>query len=307
MIDILMATYNGEKYLRPQLDSILHQSNQEWRLIIRDDCSTDNTVQIIKEYQLLRPNQIQLIQADKPSGSAQNNFFALMDYAKAPYVAFADQDDIWFSDKLELTYKKIKELESKHGRDVPLMVHTDLAVVDKNLKQINASLFAMQDMDAERNKLHQLIVQNCATGCTMMINRELLELIHKKPQHAVMHDMWIALVASAFGQIGFVNKATMLYQQHGNNTNGAKNVKTFKYFLWKLRSANEIHQNLVAQYRQAGEFLKIYETKLTNEQCQMLKAYAEFEHKTEFQKLFCLKKYHLWKKGFVRVMGQLLR
>ena len=77
MIDILMATYNGEQFLRPQLDSILQQSNQDWLLLIRDDCSTDATVQIIKEYQLLRPEQIELIRAEQPSGSAQNNFFQL--------------------------------------------------------------------------------------------------------------------------------------------------------------------------------------------------------------------------------------
>ena len=77
MIDILMATYHGEKFLRPQLDSILQQSNQDWRLLIRDDCSTDATVRIIKEYQLLRPEQIELIRAEQPSGSAQNNFFTL--------------------------------------------------------------------------------------------------------------------------------------------------------------------------------------------------------------------------------------
>lgn len=103
MIDILMATYNGEKYLRPQLDSILRQSNTDWRLIIRDDCSTDNTVQIIREYQQQYPDKFILVQADAPSGSAQNNFFQLIKYwqqhGTADYVMFADQDDVWLQKK----------------------------------------------------------------------------------------------------------------------------------------------------------------------------------------------------------------
>lgn len=306
VIDILMATCNGEKYLKPQLDSILRQSRENWRLIIRDDCSTDETVTIIKEYQQMRPEQIFLIQADKPSGSAQNNFFALMEYAASDYIAFADQDDIWLNDKLELIYNKLKELEREYGTEIPLMVHTDLTVVDENLKPINSSLFAMQNMDATGNNLNHFIVQKCATGCTMMVNQALLNLVTQKPKHAVMHDMWLALIAAAFGKIGFIDKATILYRQHENNANGAKKVKSLKYIFGKLTRIKGIHQSLVAEYRQAEEFLEIYWSKLSAEQCQMLKTYAGFEQKTFFQKLFYLKKYHLWKKGIVRVMGQLL-
>ena len=108
MIDILMATYNGEKFLRPQLDSILQQSNQDWQLVIRDDCSTDRTVEVIKEYQLLRPEQIRLIQAEQPSGSAQNNFFQLLQYSSAEYTMFADQDDVWLPQKIQLTLDKMQ-------------------------------------------------------------------------------------------------------------------------------------------------------------------------------------------------------
>lgn len=306
MIDILMATYNGEKYLRPQLDSILQQSNQEWRLIIRDDCSTDRTVQIIKEYQLLRPEQIVLLQAEQPSGSAQNNFFQLLQYSEAEYIMFADQDDVWLKNKVQLTLDKMQQLEQQYGNDVSLLVHTDLAVVDERLRTINPSLFAMQNMSAERKQLNNILVQNIVTGCTMMINRSLLQLITTVPQYAVMHDMWLALVAAAFGQIGFISKATMLYRQHGNNANGAKNVKTLRYLLWKLTGAKEIHQGLVKQYRQVAEFLEIYQDLLSAEQQQMLQAYSLLEHQPIWKKYKTLKKYHLYKKGIIRVLGQIL-
>lgn len=112
-----MATYNGEKYLRAQLDSILQQTNSDWRLIIRDDCSTDETVQIIKEYGLLRPEQILFIEAEQPSGSAQNNFFQLLQYSTAEYIMFADQDDIWLKNKIQLTLDNMHQLEQQFGKE----------------------------------------------------------------------------------------------------------------------------------------------------------------------------------------------
>lgn len=307
MIDILMATFNGEKYLRSQIDSILQQKNQDWHLIIRDDCSIDETIAIIKEYQLLRPEQIVFIQADQPGGSAQNNFFQLLQYSTSSYVMFADQDDVWLSNKVQLTLDKMMQLEQEYGKTTPLLVHTDLAVVDKKLKPINASLFAMQDMDAKRDQFNSILVQNIVTGCTMMVNRALLDLIIKIPEHAIMHDMWFALIAAAFGKIGFIKQPTLLYRQHGNNANGAKNVKTLQYLLWKLSSGKEIHQGLVQQYQQAEEFLNLYEEHLPLQQKQMLKDYASLEEANIFRKFEVLNQYSLFKKGILKKIGQIIR
>lgn len=306
MIDILMATYNGEKFLRPQLDSILQQSNQDWRLMIRDDCSTDETVEVIKEYQLLRPEQIRLIQAEQPSGSAQNNFFQLLQYSSAEYTMFADQDDVWLPQKIQLTLDKMQQMVQQYGAETPLLVHTDLAVVDSFLRILNPSLFQMQNMDAARNKLNNILVQNIVTGCTMMVNRPLLDLVTEIPKHAVMHDMWLALVAAAFGEIGFVDRATMLYRQHGDNANGAKNVKTISYTIQKLRRMKEIHANLLEQYHQAREFLSLYEKLLKPEQKALLQAYSSLENSGVLKKINVLTNYQLYKKGFIRKAGQVL-
>lgn len=306
MIDILMATCNGEQYLRPQLDSILRQSNQEWRLIIRDDCSSDNTVQIIKEYQLLRPEQIQLIQTEQPGGSAQNNFFKLLQYSTADYIMFADQDDVWLQQKIEITLEKMHQMERQYGKETPLLVHTDLAVVDENLRVLNHSLFQMQQMDAERNQLNNILVQNIVTGCTMMVNRALLNLVSEIPTKAIMHDMWIALVAAAFGEIGFVCEATMLYRQHEKNANGAKNVKSVKYLLSKLTALRKVHMALEKQYRQAEEFFEIYKAALNVQQKMLLKDYASLKNSGIFRKTKVLTKHDLYKKGIIRKAGQIL-
>lgn len=306
MIDILMATYNGETFLRAQLDSILQQSNQDWQLIIRDDCSTDATVQIIKEYQLLRPEQIRLIRAEQPSGSAQNNFFQLLQYSTAEYVMFADQDDVWLKDKVQNTLEKMRELEEQYGAETPLLVHTDLAVVDAALRVINPSLFQMHNMDAARNQLNNIVVQNIVTGCTMMVNRALLDLVTEIPVHAVMHDMWLALVAAAFGQIGFLDRATMLYRQHGQNVKGARDMRSLLFIAEKLSELKIIKQTLSEKYQQAEEFLDIYQMILSLQQRQILQAYSLLGQQPIWKKYQVLKKHQLYMKGIIRNLGQIL-
>lgn len=302
-----MATYNGEKYLREQLDSIFAQTYTNWRLIIRDDCSHDQTVAIIQEYIKRTPEKIRLIQAESPSGSAQNNFFSLLPFAEAPYIMLSDQDDIWLPEKVTDTLQLMQIYEERYGKDLPILIHTDLMVVNKEKQIINESLFKMQHMEPKRKQLNHILVQNIVTGCTMMANRPLLDMIHQIPEHAVMHDMWMALIAAAFGQIGFVPKSTILYRQHGHNVNGAKNVRTIRYFLWKLFCAKEIHENLMKQYRQADEFLEIFKSQFTVDQKKMLEAYRNFDKLSLYKKAKNLYQYKLYKKGLIRIMGQILR
>lgn len=307
MIDILMATYNGEKFIKEQIDSIISQSYSDWRLIISDDCSQDGTVDIIKIFQKKYPEKILIFENDEPSGSAQSNFFNAIKYATSDYVMFSDQDDVWFPDKIENTYNKMMEKEKECGQNVPVLVHTDLKVVDRTLNTINDSLFEMMNMDSNRCAFNNLLVQNIVTGCTIMGNRALFNYLKKIPKNAVMHDMWIALIASAFGEIGFVDKSTMLYRQHGNNSVGAKNTKSLSYILYKIFHSKEIHNSLLKQYKQAEEFKEIYSDKLSELQLDMLKSYSSFERKTFMEKYKELKKYNMFKNSKIQVLGQIFR
>ena len=306
MIDILMATYNGEKFLSEQLDSIIAQNYTEWRLIIRDDCSQDRTVSILKRYQKKYSGKIKLISSKHPSGSAMNNFFKLLDYAKNDYIMFSDQDDVWKEDKIQTTLSKMNEMEKQFGTATPLLVHTDLSVVDENLTTINPSLFKMQDMDYKRDKLNNLLATNIVTGCTMLFNRPLLNLLTQKPKQAVMHDMWIALVAIAFGKIGFVTEPTILYRQHGKNANGVKNVNSFSYISREIEHFRNIKNSLEKRYLQAEEFLLIYKNNLNQEQVTLLKEFAKLKYKWWFDRAYVIFKYGFQKKGFIRVVGQIL-
>lgn len=305
MIDILMATYNGERYIEQQLESIINQSETNWRLLIRDDCSQDNTRLIIQRYQIKYPEKIILVPSTEPGGSAMNNFFKLLDYAENEYIMFADQDDVWKPDKIALTLNKMHEMETQCGKETPLLVHTDLCVVDETLHTINPSIFAMQDMNYRRDKLNNLLATNIVTGCTMLFNQSLLKMLNEKPKTAVMHDLWIALVAAAFGKIGFVNKATILYRQHGRNANGTKNVKSLKYIIDEIRDLSSISKSLDLHYQQAKEFLDIYKNNLSEEQVKLLSGYSEFRQKNWLQRALFLYRHNVKKKGFVRICGQI--
>ncbi|MDD4782006.1 MAG: glycosyltransferase, partial [Tissierellia bacterium] len=129
MIDILLASYNGEKYIGEQIESILNQTYQDWFLYIKDDCSIDNTLDIALEYERKYIDKIKVIKSDIPSGSAKNNFFSMLPYSQNDYIMTCDQDDIWLPNKIELTFNKMKDVE-KENSNIPILIHTDLKVVD---------------------------------------------------------------------------------------------------------------------------------------------------------------------------------
>jgi glycosyltransferase involved in cell wall biosynthesis len=222
-ISIIIATYNGGRYLAEQIKSIVEQSYKDWHLLIRDDGSSDNTLSVINEYTRQYPDKIKLLTDNDGNIGASQNFLRLLSYADTEYVMFCDQDDKWLPDKIKITLDKIKVTEEKHGISNPLLIHTDLKVADENLNVISDSFWKYQQLNPEKGKtLNRLLMQNVITGCTVMINRALREKIKSFPQQTLMYDWWIALVASAFGNIDYISQATMLYRQHRENIVGAK-------------------------------------------------------------------------------------
>ena len=198
MITVLLAAYNGEKYLSEQLDSLLGQSFNDFKILIRDDASTDNTVKIAEEYCEKYPDKIALIKGEG-TGSACRNFFELIKAVDDDYVMFCDQDDVWLPEKIAKTFKKMRETESENAA-LPVLIHSNLKVVDRNLNVISDSFFEFQAISPERDSLNNLLMQNNVTGCTVMINRKMLELAKEAPDNCVMHDWWLALLACIFGK-----------------------------------------------------------------------------------------------------------
>ena len=302
---ILLATYNGEKYIREMVDSILKQDYEDWHLVLSDDGSTDSTATILEEYAKKNPDKITHYRSGLKFGNAQNHFMHLLNqHHNAPYIMFCDQDDVWHSDKIGKTLAKMKEIEEN---GIPALVHTELTVVDGELCKIADSFCKHSKLDGNRLKTNQLLVQNVVTGCTMMINEPLARLACEKalPKEALMHDGWIALICSVFGRSAFLDEATIDYRQHGNKSVGAKNVSSPSYLLERLKS-NAMKRSLKNAAKQAEAFLECYGDRLLEEKKQVIVDFAKTADCSLFKRDYIYIKHRLFKCGAIRVIAQFI-
>lgn len=235
-IDILLAAYNGERFLKEQIDSILSQTYKDWHLLIRDDGSTDATIQIIKSYAAKYPDKIRFVEDNLGNLGVGQNFGRLLELCESEYIMFCDQDDVWLPEKIEKTFSKVKEAEKSYP-DTPVLVFTDLKIVDENLKVIADSLHSYHKIDpVKESLLKNLIFHSFVTGSTIMINKKLRDISIPVPQFSRMHDWWVALNAAKNGKIIYIPQATVLYRQHPKNVVGSKKTAmTPSVFIWKLK------------------------------------------------------------------------
>lgn len=219
---ILLAVHNGGAYLKQQLESINAQSLKNWILYVSDDASSDNSLELVKS--TIAPSQLRIVNVSEVVLGSKDNFALLMTYAlesNAGYFAFADQDDIWPENRLDIMRNKIKENESLLP-NIPLLVYGDMEVIDEYGRQIHVSFMRLQGLSHEAEKpLTVLLAQNYISGCSSMINRALLEIATPVPHAAILHDWWVALCAAASGKIIFTEGSLNLYRQHQNNAVGA--------------------------------------------------------------------------------------
>jgi len=306
MISILLASYNGEKYITQQIDSLFEQTVQDFKLYICDDKSTDNTYKIIEEYASRYPDKIFVSQNEKNLGGAKYNFIQMMTEHKDDYVMLCDQDDIWMPDKIEKTLKKIKEMEDRSGKEKPLLVHTNLCITDKDLNIVSQSYWDKVNARVEEKKLSKVLVQNFAAGCTMIYNRAFGELVSKEPEFFIMHDWWLVILASAFGEIGEIREPTILYRQHDSNELGTNKRGEASHIAHKVFNVQEIKETLSSTYKQADSFLSLYGDILSKKNFEIVKAYGTIPRVGKFKRLKIIFKHKTWKNGFIRKVAQLL-
>ncbi|MGT2744064.1 glycosyltransferase family 2 protein [Streptococcus phocae subsp. phocae] len=250
-INILLSTYNGERFLAEQIQSIQKQTVTDWTLLIRDDGSSDRTREIIQEFVAQDP-RIKCINSEKDENlGVVKNFFTLLKHQEADFYFFSDQDDVWLEDKLALS---LAEAE-KHSAQTPLLVYTDLKVVNQNLEVIYDSMIRTQSAHANTTLVQEL-TENTVTGGTMMINQA-LAAYWTSCENLLMHDWYLALLATVKGKLVYLDVATELYRQHDNNVLGArtwsKRVKNWirptaliqKYW-WLITSSQKQAQSLLA-------------------------------------------------------------
>jgi glycosyltransferase involved in cell wall biosynthesis len=284
MVTILMATFNGSKFIAEQLDSILAQTYTDWELIIRDDLSTDDTVSIIQKY-VQADSRIKLLSLDGKHGSATVNFSVLFDYAytlRTPYVMFADQDDIWKKNKIENSLSFIEQQEFKSKAGQPILVYGSLEYVDDSGNAISQELKMPDALD-----FNILLTENHAYGCTMILNRALIDKIRHIPETAENHDYWVALVACTLGK-AVLNPAKLIsYRQHASNVSG--NVHRNQLSSRVNRYVKQVDFLLpvfVKNYKMINSFYGIYKDSLADETKALIAGYIKAYKSDIFSLLF---------------------
>lgn len=304
-VAVIMATYNGEKYVRRQIESILASSYDDFEIFIYDDGSTDNTVSIVSELEQLHPSRIHLQQNEVNLGVARN-FLQAVAKAQADYIMLCDQDDVWKPDKIEKTLKRIKAMEKRLGRDLPLAVFTDAIIVDENLNTISESFFRFNHLDPKKNDLAHILMENKLIGCTVMVNGCVGRLLRQypMPENARFHDWWIALLASSMGKISYIDEGTLYYRQHAGNLVGGSGFVS--YLKNRLENMQKQRGALQTLYRQAEEFLSIYDDILPYESKRLIGKFTSIPQMGFFAKRMCLIRNGYLKSGLIRNLGLML-
>ena len=262
-IAILMSTYNGEKYISEQIESLQKQTYKEWSLYIRDDGSGDDTIRIIEDFKK-KDLRINLIKDDKNLKPAKS-FFTLMNKIEADYYFFCDQDDYWLKNKLQIMLHKISRLDNT----IPQVVYCNLKCVDQNLK------FRKYGFDDLIGKISGdgRFIGNDMPGCVMLFNKKTRDLVKEyKPNYdnVTMHDWWVALVAHVFGQIHFIDERLIYYRQHVDNTLGAGKSGNVIMKLFQKDLLDKQRRLVKESFKQDMEFRQAFKPILPQEKKIML-------------------------------------
>ncbi len=219
-VAVLMAAYNGEKYISEQIESVLTQTYKDFCIYIHDDGSKDNTVKIIQKYERDNPGKIVLMDG-MVQGGAKMNFIYMLKNVEADVYMFCDQDDVWINDKIEKLVIKFED----NAKNMPMLVYTDLKYVDKDLNIIKNSYFEYMEKNPRKDSVQDVLKKNLFVGCTLMFNRQLREMAikYKDINNIQMHDWWLGLIATVKGRVYFINEQMVMYRQHDSNVTGMKN------------------------------------------------------------------------------------
>ncbi|HGI3867684.1 TPA: glycosyltransferase family 2 protein [Streptococcus agalactiae] len=293
-VNILMATYNGEKFLAQQIESIQKQTFKEWNLLIRDDGSSDKTCDIIRNF-TAKDSRIRFINENEHHNlGVIKSFFTLVNYEVADFYFFSDQDDVWLPEKLSVSLEAAKHKAS----DVPLLVYTDLKVVNQELNILQDSMIRAQSHHANTTLLPEL-TENTVTGGTMMINHALAEKWFT-PNDILMHDWFLALLAASLGEIIYLDLPTQLYRQHDNNVLGARTMdKRFKILREGPKSIFTRYWKLIHDsQKQASLIVDKYGDIMTANDLELIKCFIKIDKQPFMTRLRWLWKYGYSKNQF---------
>ena len=300
-VHIVLATYNGEKYIGEQMDSLLAQSYENLSIEVCDDGSTDGTVAVIEEY-MSRDARVSLHRNTENLGYVKN-FLAGMKRSQAPYVMFCDQDDIWNRDKVEISLKTMKRAEEEMPNK-PVLVFTDAMNFDSTTGEELGLFHETSHLDVKKVDTAHLFMENKCIGCTMLMNRAVLPYLIELPDKIRVHDWWIALICSHFGMIRYVPQATLRYRQHEGNQIGG--ISYSGYVKKRLANIREKRQVLVQTYGQGAAFLRLFGERMDEKQRFVAEQFAGMEKAGFWGRRYRMLRYGFKKSGLFRNIGLFL-
>ena len=263
IIEILMATYNGEKYISEQIDSIINQTCKNWKLLIRDDGSQDKTLEILEEYEK-RDERINILRDIKGNLGFVKNFEELLKNSSEEFIMFSDQDDYWIENKLENYINELGTLSEKEQK-MPLLIHSNSFVCDENLN-VKKKEFINSKIAAHYKK-NSYFFSYSVQGSTALINKELMDIGLPFLKNVTLHDRYFHLLAEFFGKRIFISKSLIKYRQHGGNEIGAKGSIIKK--ILKKRYFEQSDRELILEIKEK------YKEKIEKEKIKLINKYLE--------------------------------
>lgn len=299
---ILLATYNGENYLSQQLASLAAQEGADFTVLYQDDGSSDGTLVLLEAWSRKDPRFLPAAEQGKHLGAA-GNFFSLLKQTDADFVLLCDQDDIWLPHKVTTLLQAAQHVLD-HAR--PLLVHSDAIVMDALGKELAPSFFRLQGWNPAATHLNQLLVQNNATGCMMLLNRPLVDLVvsYGDPAKMFMHDWFIALTAAAFGQIIFVDEPLTMYRQHGDNAIGASQASLLQRGLRALSQRQKAKARIALTYSHTAAFQEAYGGALPEDARQVVESYLSTQSMAKIPRLLSIHRQGCLMQSSVTRLGQ---
>ncbi len=271
---VLLAAWNGAPYLPDLLSSLEGQTASDFQVLFQDDGSGDETPSLLSA----AARRDARFLAGREQGARLGpigNFLSLLRQTDADRIFFCDQDDIWEKEKIRVLTEEMDRLEEEAGKGTPLLIHSDCSVISRDGTLLSPSFFRLQGWDPGAVTLPPLLVQNNATGCTMVMNRPLADLIlrYGHPERMFMHDWFTVLTAAAFGRVRFVDQALTRYRQHEGNTIGASKSSLLRRGFKALGQRKKARERVALTYSHTLSFQQAYGGALPPEAARTVQAY----------------------------------
>ena len=311
---VLLATFNGARFLPELLDSLARQTYTQFTLFVRDDGSTDDTLRLLRERAANGTVRFRAVETQTRHIGPRDSFGTLLEHAlrdssEFRYFAFCDQDDWWYPNKIEAQVRAMAQAESHHkGR--PILIHSDLALVDESLDLLAPSYRKQQHIDLAPPELRTLLLRNSVVGCATLLNRPLAELALPIPSAAIMHDWWLALLACVSGELRPLHSVHLKYRQHGANNCGAGDA-TWRRLLslrhWRRRVLNNDQFSALRPYAQAAALAQRVPDALSAEWRARLALVSDLPHQAPLQRRISVLRSGIVPHDPVRLLGCLLK